>query len=70
MFGGGATQQADPVDSSYNTTAQQQQQQQPYENNCAGVTKQFTTCLDEHSGNMQICGWYLEQLVRRKCRYL
>ena len=31
-------------------------------NNCAGATKQFTTCMDEQGGNMQICGWYLEQL--------
>lgn len=32
-------------------------------NNCAGATEQFTKCLDEQGGNMQICGWYLEQLV-------
>jgi hypothetical protein len=32
-------------------------------NNCAGATEQFTKCMDEHGGNMQICGWYLEQLV-------
>jgi len=31
-------------------------------NNCAGATEQFTKCLDEQGGNMQICGWYLEQL--------
>ena len=33
-------------------------------NNCAGATQSFTKCMDENSGNMQICGWYLEQLVR------
>jgi hypothetical protein len=32
-------------------------------NNCAGATEQFTKCMDEQGGNMQICGWYLEQLV-------
>jgi len=32
-------------------------------NNCAGATQNFTKCMDEHSGNMNICGWYLEQLV-------
>ncbi len=32
-------------------------------NNCAGATEQFTKCMDDQSGNMQICGWYLEQLV-------
>ncbi|KAG8534254.1 uncharacterized protein KY384_001098 [Bacidia gigantensis] len=31
---------------------------------CDADAKQFTKCLDEQSGNMQICGWYLEQLVR------
>ncbi|KAL2023516.1 hypothetical protein VTK56DRAFT_2124 [Thermocarpiscus australiensis] len=30
--------------------------------NCQGATEQFTKCMDEHGGNMQICGWYLEQL--------
>ena len=30
---------------------------------CEVDAKQFTQCLDEHQGNMQICGWYLEQLV-------
>ncbi|KAK2629692.1 hypothetical protein QTJ16_000512 [Diplocarpon rosae] len=29
---------------------------------CEVDAKQFTKCLDENSGNMQICGWYLEQL--------
>jgi hypothetical protein len=31
--------------------------------NCEVDAKQFTKCLDENSGNMQICGWYLDQLV-------
>ncbi|KAK0112230.1 hypothetical protein ONS96_001479 [Cadophora gregata f. sp. sojae] len=29
---------------------------------CEVDAKQFTKCLDENQGNMQICGWYLEQL--------
>lgn len=32
-------------------------------NNCAGATQNFTKCMDDNSGNMNICGWYLEQLV-------
>lgn len=32
--------------------------------NCEVDAKQFTKCLDENGGNMQICGWYLDQLVR------
>ncbi|KLU83256.1 hypothetical protein MAPG_02321 [Magnaporthiopsis poae ATCC 64411] len=31
-------------------------------NNCAGATQNFTKCMDENGGNMQICNWYLEQL--------
>lgn len=31
-------------------------------NNCAEATKSFTQCMDQQQGNMQICGWYLEQL--------
>ncbi len=32
--------------------------------NCEGSAKDFTKCMDDHKGNMQICNWYLEQLVR------
>ncbi|KAH6874900.1 CHCH domain protein [Thelonectria olida] len=31
-------------------------------NNCSGATQNFTKCMDENNGNMQICNWYLEQL--------
>ena len=30
---------------------------------CDNDAKAFTKCLDENQGNMQICGWYLHQLV-------
>ncbi|KAL8775497.1 MAG: hypothetical protein Q9203_000300 [Teloschistes exilis] len=29
---------------------------------CETDAKSFTKCLDENGGNMQICGWYLDQL--------
>ncbi|EER24413.1 hypothetical protein D8B26_005270 [Coccidioides posadasii str. Silveira] len=29
---------------------------------CETDIKAFRTCMDEHSGNMSICGWYLDQL--------
>lgn len=29
---------------------------------CEIDARNFTRCLDENQGNMQICGWYLEQL--------
>ena len=41
----------------------QTQQTQQQQDNCAGAATQFTKCMDEQSGNMQICNWYLEQLV-------
>lgn len=29
---------------------------------CDADVKQFTTCMNDHKGNMDICGWYLSQL--------
>ena len=31
---------------------------------CDTAAKQFTTCMDDNGGNMQICQWYLDQWVR------
>lgn len=36
---------------------------------CETDAKSFTKCLDENGGNMQICGWYLDQLVRQRYIY-
>jgi hypothetical protein len=30
---------------------------------CEADARNFTKCLDDNQGNMQICSWYLEQLV-------
>jgi coiled-coil-helix-coiled-coil-helix domain-containing protein 2 len=30
--------------------------------NCEVDARNFTRCLDENGGNMQICDWYLQQL--------
>lgn len=30
--------------------------------NCEVDAKSFATCMTENGGNLQICGWYLEQL--------
>ncbi|TFB03764.1 Mitochondrial intermembrane space cysteine motif-containing protein MIX17 [Trichoderma ghanense] len=57
LFSGGSSEPAAPVQAQ----AAPQQNQQQY-NNCAGAAQNFTKCLDEHGGNMQICNWYLEQL--------
>ena len=67
MFGGGSTQAAEQQadDNAVGTQANSDS----YQNNtwgprsCEVDAKQFTKCLDENQGNMQICGWYLEQLV-------
>lgn len=58
MFGGGSSEAAE---ASPQAAAPQQQsyQQDP---NCAMATKSFTNCMDEHQGNMSICGWYMDQL--------
>ncbi|EOO01638.1 putative chch domain protein [Phaeoacremonium minimum UCRPA7] len=57
FFGGGSSA---PVEQVQSQAQPAQQQQQNW--NCADSAKQFTSCMDEHGGNMQICGWYLEQL--------
>jgi hypothetical protein len=58
MFGGGSSAPAEPAPQQANATQQQQQ----WGNNCAGATQNFTKCMDDNNGNMQICNWYLEQL--------
>lgn len=63
LFGGGSSA---PAEASPQAAAPQQAQ--PYANNqqqdanCAAATKQLTNCLEEHGGNMSICGWYMEQV--------
>lgn len=65
FFGGGSSQ---PVEQAQDTGAVASQGQNAQNNswgarNCEVDAKQFTQCMDEHQGNMQVCGWYLEQLV-------
>jgi hypothetical protein len=67
MFGGGSSapaeqQQADSaVASQANNDTYQSSTWGP--RSCETDAKSFTQCLDQNQGNMQICGWYLEQLV-------
>lgn len=35
------------------------------EPSCDTAAKQFATCMGDNGGNMQICQWYLDQLVRK-----
>jgi len=65
LFSGGSGAPAEQPQQQQAVQSQQAEtQQRNWGNNCAEATKQFTTCMDEQNGNMQICGWYLEQLVR------
>ncbi|OAA53514.1 CHCH domain protein [Niveomyces insectorum RCEF 264] len=67
--GGGSSSEALPVQQQQQQAAPQQYNTAPASGehegwgaNCAGATQQFTRCMDENNGNMQICNWYLEQL--------
>ncbi|CEJ91315.1 Putative CHCH domain protein [[Torrubiella] hemipterigena] len=66
FFSGGSS--SEPAPQQYNSQAPDQYQQpsqaqqQQWGNNCGAATQQFTQCMDENNGNMQICNWYLEQL--------
>ena len=66
MFGGGSSQ---PAEQQQADNAVASQANDNYQSNswgprsCENDAKSFTKCLDENQGNMQICGWYLEQLV-------
>lgn len=63
FFGGGSSAPAEAAPQQVDAQVQQSQNQQSqWGNNCAGATQNFTKCMDDNSGNMQICGWYLEQL--------
>ncbi|CAK7221197.1 hypothetical protein SCUCBS95973_004412 [Sporothrix curviconia] len=69
LFGGGSSSSSEAAAAPQQAAAPVQQygapssaQQENWGNNCQGATQQFTQCMDENSGNMQICGWYLEQL--------
>lgn len=56
IFGGSSQAPAEPV---------QQSQQASYEQQpraCDADARNFTKCLDDNGGNMQICDWYLQQL--------
>lgn len=67
MFGGGSSSEPAAASPSNNAVDAQQPQSSYYANqsadpNCALATKSFTNCMDEHQGNMSICGWYMDQL--------
>jgi hypothetical protein len=65
FFGGGSSQPAEqqPQDNSVAAQGNAAQNGNWGARSCEVDAKQFTKCLDENQGNMQICSWYLEQLV-------
>ena len=62
MFGGGSSStEQQPQDN--NLATQGNESSTWGTQSCDSQAKTFTKCLDENQGNMQICGWYLDQLV-------
>ncbi|KAL8799405.1 MAG: hypothetical protein Q9223_007581 [Gallowayella weberi] len=67
LFGGGSSSAAAEPQQADNGVANQANAT-GYQNDgwgarsCETDAKSFTKCLDENGGNMQICGWYLDQL--------
>ncbi|WPK23944.1 hypothetical protein PUMCH_001194 [Australozyma saopauloensis] len=57
MFSGGSS--SAPVEQQQVAQSQQYQQQAK---TCDGDARTFTRCLEENGGDMQICGYYLQQL--------
>jgi coiled-coil-helix-coiled-coil-helix domain-containing protein 2 len=63
FFGGGSSAPAEQTSGTVAAQGQNQEQNSWGPRSCEVDAKQFTKCLDENQGNMQICSWYLEQLV-------
>ena len=57
---------AQPMDNGLYNTQQQgyASQQQPGVGNgpCAVDVKNFTSCMNQNGGDLNVCGWYLEQM--------
>lgn len=64
FFGGGSSTPTDQQGGAVSAQSQGQDQNSWGPRSCEVDAKQFTKCLDDNQGNMQICNWYLEQLVR------
>ena len=63
FFGGGSSTPAEQQNGAVAAQGQSQEQNSWGPRSCEVDAKQFTKCLDDNQGNMQICNWYLEQLV-------
>lgn len=64
LFGGGSSAAAEPQQAAVAAQDNSQASQSSWgAKSCDVDAKAFTQCMDDHKGNMQICGWYMEQLV-------
>lgn len=67
MFGGGSSAPAEQQQADTSMAAQDGQYASTAggygARSCDTDATAFTKCMDDYKGNMQICGWYLEQLV-------
>ena len=67
MFGGSSSQPAEQQQGDTSMAAQDGQYASTaggyVARSCDTDARSFTKCMDEYQGNMQICSWYLEQLV-------
>jgi hypothetical protein len=68
MFGGGSSQPTEQQQSDTSITSPEGQYASTSggygTQSCDADAKNFTKCMDDYQGNMQVCSWYLEQLVR------
>jgi len=68
FFGGGSSSTAPPETQQADSSVATRDANGAYQSSswgprsCEADAKSFTQCLDQNQGNMQICGWYLEQL--------
>lgn len=63
IFGGGSSAPVEQPQQQALAPAQYAQQDQySGARSCEVDAKNFTKCLDDNQGNMQICDWYLQQL--------
>ncbi|EMG45754.1 MIX17 Mitochondrial intermembrane space cysteine motif-containing protein MIX17 [Candida maltosa Xu316] len=63
MFGGSSSSApAEAAPQQQQVAAYQQQQTQEQAKHCDADARNFTRCLEDNSGNMQICDYYLQQL--------
>lgn len=60
LFGGSSSAPAEPVQQQMAPVQQQNYQQQ--QGACDVDARNFTKCLGDNEGNMQICDYYLQQL--------